>query len=254
MKSSYASTQRGIIKMQTAFQDNLQIIWMKKARYAFTILSLLISNVTFAQEGISSDSSYTNSHYVQRLEFFRRIPDQKNEIVFVGNSITEQGEWQELIAGKNVINRGISGDVTFGIPARLDEILHRKPSKIFLLMGINDMKRGIPNETIIKNYNILVIATQRKSPSTKIFIQSVLPVNKVMLTNPYSKLNNEKIHNLNAQLQQICKRYKITYVNLHEDLADANGELKKKLSIDGLHLRSTAYIIWVNYLRKVHLL
>ncbi|PTT02968.1 GDSL family lipase [Pedobacter sp. HMWF019] len=207
-----------------------------------------------AQETIDIDSNYANGHYLQRLDFFKKMPNQKKEIVFVGNSITEGGKWQELIPNKHVINRGISGDVTYGILARLDEILASKPLKIFLLSGINDMKRGTPNEVILANYLRMIKKIKAESPATQVYFQSVLPVNIPMLPKSYEKLSNSKILALNEGLKALCNTYKLRYVDLHAVFANQDGALKKELSIDGLHLRSAAYILWADYLKKEHLL
>jgi len=205
----------------------------------------------YAQQELAIDSSYDNSWYQQRLAYFRKMPDKKKEIIFLGNSITEQGEWQEVIYKNNVLNRGISGDVTYGILARLDEVLSSKPSKLFVLMGINDMKRGTPNDLIKANYERLIKRVQKESPGTKLYMQGLLPINKTMLPESYSKLSNEKIDALNDALKSLCLSYKVTYIDLHPVMEDQNGQLKKEYSIDGLHLKSAAYKIWADYLRKV---
>ena len=200
------------------------------------------------------DSSYANGHYLQRLEFFKKMPNQKNEIVFLGNSITEGGKWQELIPNKHVVNRGISGDVTYGVLARMDEVLAAKPARIFILIGINDMKRGTPQEVILNNYRKIIRMVKTQSPATKIYVESILPVNKVMLPATYAKLSNPAILEMNNQLKGICEVEKLNYVNLHEVFAGPDGELKKELSLDGLHLRSAAYILWADYLKKIQAL
>jgi len=224
-------------------------------RLFFTgLLFLAYPCIANAQDTLAIDSSYANGHYLQRLDFFKKMPNQKKEIAFVGNSITEGGKWQELIPNKHVVNRGISGDVTYGILARLDEVLASKPLKIFLLCGINDMKRGTPNEVILANYLRMIKQIKAESPATQIYFQSVLPVNIAMLPKSYEKLSNAKISALNEGLKALCKAYELHYVNLHTVFADGNGELKKELSIDGLHLKSAAYIIWAAHLKKKHLL
>lgn len=200
------------------------------------------------------DSSYANGYYLKQRAALKNLPVRKNQIVFLGNSITEQGQWQKLLPQKQVLNMGISGDVSFGILSRLDEVLAFKPSKIFLMMGINDLKRGIPAELITANYIKFIRRIKSASPGTKVFIQSVLPLNISILPASYYKLSNEKVNALNEQLKALCKQYKLTYVNLHEVFADGNDELKKELSIDGLHLKPAAYVLWVDYLKKINAL
>lgn len=101
---------------------------------------LLMSGVVAAQEVAPIDSSYWNQHYANRLAFFRAMPDHHKRIVFLGDSMTEGAKWQELFDEKRVVNRGISGDVTYGLYARLDEVIQARPLKVFLLCGVNDIK------------------------------------------------------------------------------------------------------------------
>lgn len=212
------------------------------------------ANVAKSQEVVAIDSSYLNSHYENRLAYFRAMPNQKKEIVFLGNSLTEGGKWQELINKKHVVNRGISGDVTYGIYARLDEVIESKPAKLFLLSGTNDMKRGIPNEVIAKSIQRIIARVKSASPKTKIYVQSLLPVNEAMLPKSYAAINTEKVNQLNVFLEQMAKEMGVNYINLHPALADETGSLRKELTIDGLHLRQASYILWANYLKKLKVL
>lgn len=222
---------------------------MKKLIYTFCLI--VAAHSVNAQETVAVDSGYLNSHYSQRLDFFRKMPNRKGEIAFVGNSITEGGKWQELLQKKNIINRGISGDVTYGILARLDEVLESKPAKVFLLSGVNDMKRGTPNEVILNNFKRMMVMVKTLSPKTKLYMQSVLPVNEAMLPAIYAQVKNSKINDLNQKLEALCKEMGVNYINLHPALADENGSLKKELSIDGLHLRQASYVLWANELKRL---
>lgn len=219
---------------------------MKKLLMILAVATLYVP----ARAQVTVDSSYANSHYRQRLAFFRAMPDQRNEIVFLGNSITEAGEWQELLPGRPVVNRGISGDVTFGVLARLDEVTSSKPAKIFLLIGVNDLKRGISVDMIVNNYRRIIANIQAASPKTRIYLQSVLPVNEGMLSPAYDKVKNSIIAGLNEQLQQVAQQPRVTYINLHPLMEDATGQLKKELTPDGIHLYPSAYIGWTAALKK----
>lgn len=222
---------------------------MNKLLYTFCLI--VAAHSVNAQETVAIDSSYVNSHYTQRLDFFRKMPNRKGEIAFVGNSLTEGGKWQELIRKKNIINRGISGDVTYGILARLDEVLESKPAKIFLLSGVNDMKRGTPNEVILANFKRMIVMVKTQSPKTKLYMQSLLPVNEAMLPATYAQVKNSKINDLNQKLEALCKETGVFYINLHPALADEKGSLKKELSLDGLHLRHASYVYWAEELKRL---
>ena len=82
-------------------------------------------------------------------------------------------------------------------------------------------------------------------------MQSVLPVTESVLADIYAKIKNDKIRDLNAKMKSIAAENKLVYVDLHNEVfADENGQLKRDLTTDGLHLKPAAYILWVDYLRK----
>jgi lysophospholipase L1-like esterase len=52
-------------------------------------------------------------------------------------------------------------------------------------------------------------------------------------------------------MKAIAAENKLVYIDLHNEVfADGNGQLKRDLTTDGLHLKPAAYILWVDYLRK----
>lgn len=220
---------------------------MKKT--VFTCLLSAAAIWAYGQEK-PIDSSYANSHYLQRLELFKQMPNQKNEIVFLGNSITEQGEWQELFPGKPIVNRGIGGDNTFGLFARLDEVLESKPAKIFLLIGVNDLGRNLPQAVTLNNYRRIVSKIRKESPKTQLYIQSILPLNEEILKYPYMKGKNPQVLALNEKLVELAKEFNVPFINIFSVYADDKNELKSELTLDGIHLRQAAYIQWANYLKN----
>ncbi len=216
---------------------------------------LLATGYAFAQQKVSLDSSYANGYYVERLKLFEQLPHSKNGIVFLGNSITEVGEWNKLIVNQNVVNRGISGDNSYGVLARLDEVLSSKPKKIFLMIGVNDIKRGTPIKHILGNQEKIVKKIIKESPRTTLYVQSVLPVTESVLASIYDLIRNNKIRKLNEGLKEICQKYTTEYIDLNQNVfSDAQGEMKSELTTDGLHLKPEAYLLWVSYLLKMNYL
>ncbi|WP_346318737.1 GDSL-type esterase/lipase family protein [Chitinophaga sp. YIM B06452] len=218
-----------------------------KQSFILTALTLLVTAKAGAQQ---VDSSYNNSHYKERMALFAKLPAQKKAIVFLGNSITEAGRWNEILPGRPVQNRGISGDVTFGVLARLPQIIAGKPAKVFMLIGVNDLKRGTPVEVIVRNYERITDMLKAGSPKTKIYLQSVLPVNDTILVEGFKKVTNANVALLNKALQRIAEEKGCTYVNLHDVFAGPSGQLKKEETPDGLHLKTGAYFAWVHYLQS----
>lgn len=225
------------------------IIMIKQALGILAILAGI--NTAAAQQAAKKiDSSYNNTYYQGRMEIFRTLPVQKGAIVFLGNSITERAQWGELLPGKAIVNRGIGGDNSFGVLARLDTILLSKPSKLFLDIGINDIGRGLPVAVIAANYERILNRTRQLSPKTKIYAQSILPMNEAVLKAEYLKNKKAIIVELNTAIKAIAAKYGATYVDLHNDVfADVNDDLQADLTVDGIHLAPKAYVLWVDYLR-----
>ena len=87
-------------------------------------------------QGAAVDSSKFSVYWWHSKDMYDHLPDIRNEIVFLGNSITDGAEWFELLGNKKCLNRGISADITAGILLRLDAITRLQPSKLFIMIGI----------------------------------------------------------------------------------------------------------------------
>ncbi|WP_162304879.1 GDSL-type esterase/lipase family protein [Sphingobacterium olei] len=205
-----------------------------------------------AQSLVAIDSNYVFSGYMERLGQYRQMPVLPRAIVFLGNSLTDAGKWNDIIPGQPVLNRGISGDISYGVFARLDEVVRHQPKKVFLMIGINDLKRGVPTENIVQNYIRIVRIIQQESPKTIIYLNSILPVNPSKLIESFKAVKNSDIEILNDGLKSIAQNQKsIHFVDLHQIFADDNGDLKADVTPDGIHLEVFAYVELVNYLKKV---
>ena len=188
-------------------------------------------------------------YYRQRLEKFKKEQAPNGKVMFLGNSITEGGNWRKLLKDSTVINRGISGDVTFGVIRRLDEIIKHKPSKLFIMIGINDLSRNIPNDVIIENIFMIVGKVRTASPKTTVFVQSLLPVNPSVKTFPARFAKQADIEEINKQLGKYSEALKFTFVDLHHAFLDKNNLLDAKFTLDGLHLNAAGYVHWVEFLK-----
>ncbi|WP_407425256.1 GDSL-type esterase/lipase family protein [Arcticibacter sp.] len=217
-----------------------------------TLTILLVSVLVTRAQSQKIDSSYANWYYQQRLEYFDHMPPVKKAIVFLGNSITERGEWQELFADCKypVVNRGIGGDNSFGILARMDEVLRAKPRAIFLMDGINDQFRKLPHEVSINNYRRIIRTIKAISPRTRIYLESALPINESMTSEPYTKGRNVLVPQLNEKLKALAEEERITYIDICPLFQDEKGVLKKEFTMDGVHLKPAAYIEWAAFLKK----
>ena len=137
-------------------------IFKSKKRNAFNcimaILMFIISANSNAQlKKPTLPDSIFSTYYHQRVSHFKTLPKTTNDIVFVGNSISDGGEWSELFADIRIKNRGISGDISAGVLNRIDEIADRKPKKVFVMIGTNDLSRNTSTDSIFKNITKITI-------------------------------------------------------------------------------------------------
>lgn len=196
------------------------------------------------------DSTFRPNNYVQRVENFRSYPNSEKDIIFLGNSITDYADWNELLQLPEARNRGISGDITFGVLERLDEVTEGKPAKIFILIGINDIARNIPDSVIIGNYRKMISRIKKESPKTKIYFQTLLPVNNTFpAKTQFGK--DEHIAFVNAAIMNLADEEKIAVYNIHILFLDADNRLDKKYTYDGLHLNAEGYKLWGNFLKPL---
>lgn len=213
------------------------------------ILILGMTMSAFAQVGYDTLPNLPD-HYVKRLGMFRAEPTTSGRIVFLGNSITEGGGWKKLLKDSTVLNRGISGDNTYGVLRRLDEITRHKPSKLFILIGVNDLSKDFPNAHVIENIFAIVGGIHSASPKTQVFVQSLLPVNPTVRTFPSRFGKQGSIIEINGQLKKYAETLKYTFVDIHSAFLDAKNMLDARYTNDGLHLNPAGYNHWVAFLKK----
>lgn len=187
----------------------------------------------------------------QRRSLFEVLPIHSNDIVFLGNSIIDGCEWAELFDNRHVKNRGISGDRSGWMLDRIDTILGGHPKKLFLMIGVNDLSVGIPPRELVANVRKLIDRFQAESRWTKVYIQSLLPVNGVDIKGNFRDHYTQaaRIVETNKLLQALCLEKGVTYLDVYSALVDHRGLLDKRYTNDGLHLTGDGYLAWKEVLK-----
>lgn len=178
--------------------------------------------------------------YENRKNLFDHLQMEKGSIVFLGDSITEYGQWEELLQNPSVKNRGIAGDTTWGLLRRLSTITNTQPQAIFLMIGINDFLFTDRAE-IIQNYTKIIQQIKSETPNSQLFIQSVLPINPNVKNTVF---NNQEIVLLNESIQVLAQNEGLIYLDIYKLLKDEKGALAAKFTADGVHINGAAYSIW----------
>lgn len=190
------------------------------------------------EQKIKQSDSVT--YLLGRNKVFDKLPNDTNEVIMLGNSLTQNFEWHEMFRSVNIKNRGINSDVTKGVLQRIDEVVESKPTKIFIEIGINDIRRNYSIDSIFSNYVKIIVAIKRKSPETKIYIQSILPCNKLF---------NNKILDLNKRLKDYCVMNNIMFIDLYSKFV--SGQILNPIYDfgDNLHLSGSGYLEWCRLIK-----
>lgn len=167
-------------------------------------------------------------------------------IVFLGDSITDFFRINEYFHGAYVINRGISGDTTDGVLFRLPEsVYHLQPSKVFLMIGTNDLGENKTEQDILHNIEQIISAIQANCPETKIYLESIYPISnlrhKKVRRFIVGKRTNDKIQRINEKLERLAQEKNIFYIDVYSHLLDETGNIRLEYTVEGLHLTVQGY-------------
>ena len=216
-------------------------------RILIALLTLVITLPAMAQSGFGD-------YYDCRLAAHRKAGMPKGAVVWMGDSLTEQAWWSFLTKEKPLVNRGIGGDNTRGMLARLPEILEFAPRKMFLMAGVNDLSGNRPVEEVAQNIRKMLEMVRERVPSCEVYLQSVITPNNEVLAYAYIKNKQHLMVELNEKLKAMCDEGLATWVDLRPLLHNEKGELKEELTKDGIHLHPEAYVMWVDHLKKMNYL
>ena len=166
--------------------------------------------------------------------------------ILVGDSLSMWFPKEKLPAGKMWLNQGISGDTSTGVLKRLAAFSETRPDVIYLMAGINDLRKGARDEVILRNHRRIMRNLRQEHPNSQIIVQSILPTR-------LPTISNQRIRNLNTQLELIAKQEKVTYINMYKWFTDIEGNLRPELTTDGLHLSPEGYDVWGAALEDIEL-
>lgn len=175
------------------------------------------------------------------------VPDN---YLFLGDSLTDYFDLETYFPGQPVVNSGIAGNTTDQILASMKtRVYDYNPSKIFLLIGTNDLRDGKSQEAVVQNVEKIIEEIQTNRKQAEIFVESLYPVNG-SVSSAVGVRSNEAIQNINAQLEKYCKKKNLTYIDMYSKLQDEQGNLQTQYTVDGLHLSDEGYQIVAGVLQK----
>jgi len=165
--------------------------------------------------------------------------------IMFGDSITEYGNWNQLLENINVTNRGISGNTTRDLLMRFDRSIDKDVDTVFIMVGINDLVQRVKVEKVFENY--IEILKRLVALEIKPIVQLTLFVGE-QFHNLDSSINYN-VEQLNTKLLNYCEQNNIKCLDINKVLA-SNNILEDEYTEDSVHINEKAYIKWTEYLKS----
>lgn len=157
--------------------------------------------------------------------------------VLLGDSLSQWFPSQGLPRGSFWLNQGISGENSHQVRQRLRALQSTRPSTIYLMVGINDLRQGAEDATILANLRAIAQELRQQHPEAVIVLQSLLPTR-------WPSLGRERLEPLNRAIRQVAQAEGLVYLHLYPLFTDTDGQLRSELTTDGLHLSPQGYQVW----------
>jgi lysophospholipase L1-like esterase len=110
------------------------------------------------------------------------------------------------------------------------------------MIGTNDIWNEQKTITqIINNYRQILNIIKTQSPQTKVYIQSILPVNNI---NYSIKIDNNDLSLVNNNLKKLAEEFNYQYIDLFSNFIDDSKQLNTDYTYDGVHLNGKGYLLW----------
>ena len=220
---------------------------MMKVKLLLFTAALIMAAQCFAQV-----TGKYGTYYDQRELLFENMPTSESDIIFLGNSITDGGEWSEIFQNPHCKNRGISGDIIPGVLNRLETVTKSHPAKVFLMIGTNDMNLGASNDSVVSGVRTIVQRIKAESPKTHIIVQSILPTNDHYGYFSGHTKRWQDVPVINGMLRQMAIEEDVDYLDLYHPFANTEGKLDIAYSNDGLHLNGRGYELWKDIIEDTY--
>ncbi len=174
-----------------------------------------------------------------RRDQLSALPVPPGKVVLLGDSITDQGEWHELLPSIDVINRGVGGENTRQVLARVDTVINA-PAAVSLLVGTNDLTAGTPPGVVGEAIGKILRRIEQLAPGSPVILNAVFP---------RAPRFAREIRMTNRALRSFARTMpSVVFLDLWSELADDDSALRPELTYDGLHLNGAGYQLWAERL------
>ncbi len=121
-------------------------------------------------------------------------------------------------------------------------------SRVFVMFGINEL--GWPYEDVfVEKYGQLLDKIKEVNPNAKIYVQEILPVTREK-SQSGEVFTNEKIDHYNMLIKELATSKNMRFLEVSQAVEDTDGSLMSDASTDGIHLKKSYCLKWVEYLKE----
>lgn len=234
-------------KAKSSFRDKKIYKVIKALVYILvfaTFFALLFRKYYFCNQ---KSTKIINKKVVEKLDL------QKENYVFLGDSITDFYDLERYYTGLPVVNSGVSGNQYHDLLDNLqDRVFKYNPTKVFILIGTNDIAfTDITDEELSDRIVEICDKIHEKRKYTEIYIESIYPVNKYVDRSAMYARSNKRIKNINKLVQEKIKNTEYKYIDMYSILKNAEGNLNVRYTYDGLHISHEGYKIITKEIKKI---
>lgn len=176
-------------------------------------------------------------------EKLKSQPAEPGRVVFMGDSITDGWKLGQYFPGKPYVNRGISGQTTPQMLARMfEDVINLKPAAVVIFAGTNDIARNTGPSTIeMVEENFQAMSELALAHGIKVILCAITPVSDYTPGKKTDGRPPSDILKLNAWMKAYAGQIHAVYADYFGALVDDKGMLKDGFSRDGLHPNDKGY-------------
>ena len=194
------------------------------------------------EEWMAKVQAYRDAKVEQYRKENEEFDDYEVDVAFLGDSLTDGYDLQKYYPQYVTANRGIGGDTTFDLEARLQESVYAlKPQVVVMLIGANNM------DTMFENYESILQGLQENLPETKVVLLSLT----AMGGEHWGRKNQLAAYN-NVTIKLLAQKYGYTFVDLYSPLYDVTiREVYAGYTVDGGHFTHEGYVVLTEQITPV---
>jgi lysophospholipase L1-like esterase len=177
-----------------------------------------------------------------------KLPAGSNQVVFMGDSITDFWNLTIYFPNRPYVNRGISAQISPQMLVRFPEdVIELQPEVVVILAGVNDLFNNFDSLTneVIKN-NLRAMADLALAENIQVVMSSILPVCGI----PAKILSPARILAINKWMKNYCVQKSLIFVDYYNAMVGSDGLMNQDLTVDCVHPNKAGYDIMVALVQK----